>query len=53
MHYKTDMVDFPIAPVDDFLKTQDGAQRSKAATLEFTSDTLPKDRSTVVLSRAR
>jgi len=53
MHYKTDKVDFPIAPVDGFLKTQDGAERSEASTLEFTSETLPQGRSTIVLSQAR
>ena len=53
MHYKTDDVDFPIAPVDGFLKTQADPDRSKTSTLEFTSQTLPKGRSTIVLSQAR
>jgi L-ascorbate metabolism protein UlaG (beta-lactamase superfamily) len=53
VHYKTDKVDFPIATVDGFLKTQGNVQRSAASTLEVTGDTLPKTRSTIMLSHAR
>jgi L-ascorbate metabolism protein UlaG (beta-lactamase superfamily) len=53
IHYKTDKVDFPIAPVDGFLATQSDVQRSAESTLEVTGDTLSKARSTVMLTHAR
>ncbi len=53
VHYKTDKVDFPIAPVDGFLKIQKNVQRSAASTLEVTDKTLPAARSIIVLSHAR
>ncbi|MCL5736231.1 MAG: MBL fold metallo-hydrolase [Actinobacteria bacterium] len=53
MHYKTDLVDFPIVPVDGFLKTQADVQESSGSSLEVTSETLPKTRTTIVLAHAR
>ncbi|MBN1319340.1 MAG: MBL fold metallo-hydrolase [Thermoleophilia bacterium] len=53
MHYKTDGVDFPVATVDPFLKTQTNVLRDVGATLEMTRATLPAERTTVVLARSR
>ena len=53
MHYKTDEVDFPIVPVDQFLATQTTVRHETGATLELTKATLPNQRTTVVLGRAR
>ena len=53
IHYKTDKVDFPIAPVDVFLKTQSSVERSTSSQLEVTRDTLPRTRSTIVLPYSR
>ena len=53
MHYKTDKVDFPIANVDPFLATQARVERKETSTLEMTAETLPAERSIVVLSPAR
>ena len=49
MHYKTDKIDFPIAGVDPFLATQARVERKETSTLEVTADTLPAERSVVVL----
>ncbi len=53
MHYKTDEVDFPIAPVDQFLATQTTVHRETGAILELTEATLPDQRTTIVLGHAR
>jgi L-ascorbate metabolism protein UlaG (beta-lactamase superfamily) len=53
IHYKTDRVDFPIAPVDGFLKTQDNVECSTSAQLEITREALPQTRSTIVLEPCR
>jgi L-ascorbate metabolism protein UlaG (beta-lactamase superfamily) len=53
MHYKTDKVDFPIADVDLFLATQDRVERKETSTIEVTAETLPAERSVVVLSPSR
>jgi L-ascorbate metabolism protein UlaG (beta-lactamase superfamily) len=53
MHYKTDKVDFPIAPVDQFLATQATVRRETGATLELTKATLPEQQTTIVLEHAR
>ncbi len=50
MHYKTDKVDFPIADVDPFLATQARVERKDTSTLEVTFDSLPTERSVVVLT---
>ena len=45
MHYKTPVMDFPIAAVDDFLKIMGRGERLHATTLEIAaSDLLPQGR---------
>lgn len=53
MHYKTDMVDMPIAPVEDFLRTQSRVRRIADSTLEITLQGLPAETTTMVLEHAR
>lgn len=53
MHYKTDEVDFPIVPVDQFLATQATVRHEAGASLELTKATLPGQRTTIVLGHAR
>ena len=53
MHYKTDMVDMPIAPVEDFLETQPRVSRISRSTVEMTLQTLPLETTTYLLERAR
>lgn len=53
MHYKTDEVDFPIVPVDQFLATQTTVRQETGATLELTKASLPDQRTTIVLGHAR
>ena len=53
MHYKTDKVDFPISPIDEFLTTQKLVQRNPGPTLEVTRATLPSERTTIVLEDSR
>jgi len=50
MHYKTSKADYPIAPVDDFLKDKKNVKRSSASEMEFTKANLPKGTEIVVLS---
>ena len=53
MHYKTDKIDFPIAPVDGFLDTQKKAKNKvieeDSSVMEVNRDTLPLECTTVVL----
>jgi L-ascorbate metabolism protein UlaG (beta-lactamase superfamily) len=53
MHYKTDGVDFPIAGVDAFLRTQKTVLHNSGPTLEVTKATLPGELTTIVLPRSR
>ncbi len=53
IHYKTNKVDFPIVPADQFLATQTTVHHEAGSTLEVTRATLPKRRTTVVLRHAR
>jgi len=53
MHFKTDRADFPIAPVDAFLATQEAVERRDGPTLEVTSSTLPAERVTILLAHSR
>ena len=53
MHYKTDKVDFPIAPLEPFIKTQKTVERRHGSTLEVGKDTLPAERTVVVLEHCR
>jgi L-ascorbate metabolism protein UlaG (beta-lactamase superfamily) len=49
MHYKTAKSDYPIAPVDDFLKDKSNVRRLTASEIEFTKATLPKETEILVL----
>jgi L-ascorbate metabolism protein UlaG (beta-lactamase superfamily) len=53
MHYKTPKIDFPIAPADAFLRTQNAVQHNQGPTLEVTKATLPGERTAIVLPYAR
>lgn len=53
MHYKTPKTDFPIAPVDAFLQTQNAVQRNADPSIEVTQAGLPKERTVIVLPYAR
>jgi len=53
MHYKTPKIDFPIAPPDAFLDTQNTVQRGTSPTWEVTKATLPEERTVLVLPYAR
>lgn len=53
MHYKTPKIDFPIAPVDAFIGTQNTVQRSQVPVLEVTRATLPVERTVILLPYAR
>ncbi|MGB9880871.1 MAG: MBL fold metallo-hydrolase, partial [Anaerolineae bacterium] len=53
MHYKTELVDFPIAKVDDFLAAQPKVERKNSPTVELTQATLPSERLVMVLPHAR
>jgi L-ascorbate metabolism protein UlaG (beta-lactamase superfamily) len=53
MHYKTEKIDFAIAPVAGFLKTQRKVLRPESSVLEVTAATLPAERETIVLPRSR
>ena len=53
MHFKTDKVRLPIAPVDPFLATQKKVERKSGSSLEFTGATLPAGRVTILLNHAR
>jgi len=47
MHYKTEYLDFPIAPVDDFLRGKENVRH--ADELEVTAESLPGEDEIVVL----
>ncbi|HHY93257.1 MAG TPA: MBL fold metallo-hydrolase [Firmicutes bacterium] len=49
MHFKTDVMDFPIAGVEPFLNLCGGGERLRTTTLEVTAETLPERRRVVVL----
>lgn len=51
MHYKTQYLNFPITPVDDFLKHFSGVRRESV--LEVTPENLPPATSVVVLELSR
>jgi L-ascorbate metabolism protein UlaG (beta-lactamase superfamily) len=53
MHYKTDKVDFPIVPADQFLATQTTVRHEAGSSLELTKATLPEQQTTIVLEHAR
>lgn len=49
MHYKTSVMDFPIASVDDFLELMGRGERLHATTLEVSARDLPSRGSIIVL----
>lgn len=52
MHYKTEKLDFNIAPVEDFVKDKPNVRRLDASTLELKKEDVPEDREIVVLTHA-
>ncbi len=49
MHFKTEVLDFPITGVDEFLKGKSNVRRQGSSQLEVTKQTLPEKREVVVL----
>lgn len=49
MHYKTDRIDFPIAPVSDFLARRTNVEYRDGSSLELTREILPSVQATIVL----
>jgi L-ascorbate metabolism protein UlaG (beta-lactamase superfamily) len=43
MHYRTAKADYPISPVDDFLKDKKNVRRLKTSEFEVTKETLPRE----------
>jgi len=52
MHYKNEKCDFPIAPVDDFLKNKQNVKRENASEVEFNRGQLPASTTIFVLKPA-
>ena len=52
MHFKTQKCEFPIAPVEDFLKGKTNTKRPKASEASFDKATLPQQMEIVVLEHA-
>lgn len=52
MHFKTDKVGFPIAPVEEFLKDKSGTKRQGKSEATFDSTTLPQKMEIMVLEPA-
>lgn len=53
MHYKTDRIDFPIAPITDFLADRSDVKYVQSPTVELTKDNLPGSTTVVVLEASR
>ena len=49
MHFKTDVLDFPITGVEPFLQGKQATRFEKSCSLEINADTLPGQREIVVL----
>lgn len=49
MHYKTEVLNFPIAPVDDFLKGKENVNRPGSSELTVTKEEMPPETRIVVL----
>lgn len=49
MHFKTQDVSLPIAPVDDFIERMGGGEELNSCFVEITSETLPVDQKIIVL----
>ncbi len=52
MHYKTAKVQYPIGPVDDFIKGKTGVKRLETSETEFKAGSLPASTEIVVLKPA-
>ncbi|MCX8021328.1 MAG: MBL fold metallo-hydrolase [Syntrophorhabdaceae bacterium] len=52
MHYKTEKCQFPIAPVEDFIKDKGNVKRVKGSEYVIKKDTLPPQSEIVVLEHA-
>jgi L-ascorbate metabolism protein UlaG (beta-lactamase superfamily) len=52
MHYKTGVLGFPVAPVDDFLKNKANVKRLNSTEVELSKATLPKTQEIWVLNHA-
>ena len=52
MHFKTESLGFPIAPVDDFLKEMGSYERPETAEVEITPESLTQGRRVIVLEHA-
>lgn len=52
MHFKTAKIDFPIGPVDDFVKDKPHVMRLDSSTLDIRKQDLPEERQIVVLKHA-
>jgi L-ascorbate metabolism protein UlaG (beta-lactamase superfamily) len=53
MHYKTEVLDFPIAKVDEFLKGKKNVKRASASDVSVTKETLPPETEIWVLPYAK
>jgi len=53
MHYKTEKIGFPIAPIDEFLKWKPNVKRLDSPYIELRADSLPSEREIVVLRHAK
>jgi L-ascorbate metabolism protein UlaG (beta-lactamase superfamily) len=53
MHYKTKVLGFPIAGVDDFLKGKSNVVRTDSTFTEITKDNLPRQTEILVLNHAK
>jgi L-ascorbate metabolism protein UlaG (beta-lactamase superfamily) len=52
MHFKTEKVDFPIGPVDDFIKAKPNVRRLDVSEIELRPEDLPSEREIIVLRPA-
>ena len=53
MHYKTKVLDFPIAKVDDFIKDKKNVKKLNSSEIEISKETLPKSPEIWVLKMAK
>ena len=53
MHYKTEVLDFPIAKVDEFLKGKKNVKRASASEVSVTRETLPSETEVWILPYAK
>lgn len=53
MHYKTEVIDLPLAPVDGFLRTQKRVRDDVGSSMELTAQSLPDETTTYVMQHAR